>query len=41
MIIKIEKYKDDEKALDTLYNKFMADNTMDLLDENFNYLIDK
>ncbi len=40
-IISIEKGVDDEKALDTLYNKFMDDDTMDLLDENFNYLIDE
>lgn len=40
-LISVEKGIEDEKVLDDLYNRYMDEDTMGLLDENFDYVIDE
>ena len=40
-LIAVEKGIDDEKVLDSLYNRYMDEDSMSLLDENFDYIIDE
>ena len=40
-IISIEKGIDDESVLDKLYNAYMDDDKLNLLNENFDYMIEK
>lgn len=40
-IISIEKGIDDESVLDKLYNAYMDNDKLNLLNENFDYMIEK
>ena len=40
-IISIEKGIDDESVLDKLYNAYMDNDNLDLLNEDFDYMIEK
>ena len=40
-IISIEKGIDDESVLDKLYNAYMDNDNLDLLNEDFDYIIEK
>ena len=40
-LISVEKGIEDENVLNTVYNRYMDDDSMSLLDENFDYIIDE
>ena len=40
-LISVEKGIEDEKVLDNIYSRYMEEDTMGLLDENFDYIIDE
>ena len=40
-VISIEKCINDERALDKLYDAYMDNDSLDLLNEEFDYMIEK
>lgn len=40
-LISVEKEVEDEEALDAIYESYINDDVMGLLDENFDYLVDE